>query len=85
MVASLSKGRRGEDTNKLGAIDGVEAGAAFPNHRALYDAGVHRALRAGIVGWAREGAESIVLSGGYVDDEDHGSVIIYTEHGGARR
>jgi len=28
------------------------------------------------------GAESIVLSGGYEDDEDHGSFILYTGHGG---
>jgi len=43
---------------------------------------VHRQLQAGIVGSAITGAESIVLSGGYVDDEDHGSEIIYTGHGG---
>jgi len=29
-----------------------------------------------------EGAESIVLSGGYEDDADYGDVLIYTGHGG---
>jgi putative restriction endonuclease len=29
-----------------------------------------------------EGADSIVVSGGYEDDEDYGDVIIYTGHGG---
>jgi hypothetical protein len=29
-----------------------------------------------------EGADSIVLSGGYEDDEDHGDEIVYTGHGG---
>jgi putative restriction endonuclease len=41
-----------------------------------------RDARPGIVGSRRTGAESIVLSGGYVDDADYGSEIIYTGHGG---
>jgi putative restriction endonuclease len=28
------------------------------------------------------GAESIVVSGGYKDDKDFGDVIVYTGHGG---
>jgi putative restriction endonuclease len=66
----------------IGDIDGAEVGSIFESRRALHDAGVHRPLQAGIAGTAAEGAESIVLSGGYVDDEDHGNVIIYTGHGG---
>ena len=37
---------------------------------------------AGISGTAAQGADSIVLNGGYEDDEDHGTVVIYTGHGG---
>lgn len=48
----------------------------------MHDAGVHRPLQAGICGPAATGAESIVISGGYEDDEDHGDVISYTGHGG---
>jgi putative restriction endonuclease len=66
----------------IGEIPGIVAGAQFANRRALYDAGVHRALQKGIVGAAPTGAESIVLSGGYVDDEDNGDEIIYTGRGG---
>src|SRR3954470_11167540 len=66
----------------IGEIVGVAPGTTFASRRELYDAGVHRQLQAGIVGSATTGAESIVLSGGYVDDEDHGSEIIYTGHGG---
>lgn len=44
--------------------------------------GVHTPRMAGIAGSSSEGAESIVLSGGYEDDEDHGDVIIYTGQGG---
>jgi hypothetical protein len=43
---------------------------------------VHRRLQAGIAGTEAGGAESIVLSGGYMDDIDEGEVIIYTGQGG---
>ena len=39
-------------------------------------------MQAGISGAAAEGADSIVVSGGYEDDEDYGDEIIYTGHGG---
>ena len=66
----------------FGAIEGMEPGTHFDDRRALYDSGVHRTLQAGIVGRAADGAESIVLSGGYVDDEDAGHIIFYTGDGG---
>jgi predicted restriction endonuclease len=66
-----------------GEIPGFEEGAHFPSRQELHEAKVHRPLEAGICGTYRNGgAESIVLSGGYPDDEDHGDVIIYTGHGG---
>ena len=57
-------------------IEGIEAGATFESRRALHDAGIHRPLQAGIAGGASAGAESIVISGGYVDDEDYGDEMI---------
>ena len=66
----------------FGEIEGVPAGTNFPTRRALADAGVHRPLEAGICGGQEEGAESILLNGGYEDDEDYGTEIIYTGHGG---
>lgn len=39
-------------------------------------------MQAGISGSGSEGSDSIVVSGGYEDDEDLGNVIIYTGHGG---
>lgn len=66
----------------FGAIPGVAVGAIFENRLALSAAGVHRPLMAGISGSALDGADSIVLNGGYEDDEDSGEVIIYTGHGG---
>jgi len=66
----------------VGAIPGVEIGRWFPSRRACHEAGVHRPLQAGICGTGQTGAESIVVSGGYDDDEDYGTVILYTGHGG---
>jgi putative restriction endonuclease len=43
---------------------------------------VHRPLQHGISGAAHEGADSIVVSGGYEDDEDYGDLIVYTGAGG---
>lgn len=66
----------------IGKIPGIAAETMFFSRRAVCDARIHRALQSGIVGTRRTGAESIVVSGGYEDDEDHGEVIIYTGHGG---
>ena len=43
---------------------------------------MHRQLQAGIAGGEAHGADSIVVSGGYEDDEDCGDVIVYTGQGG---
>ena len=76
-------GERGDDNFAyFGEVFDIPIGATFQNRRDLYDANVHRALQAGIVGREDTGAESVVLSGGYVDDEDYGDFIIYTGQGG---
>ncbi|GAA3451741.1 YDG/SRA domain-containing protein [Dactylosporangium matsuzakiense] len=64
-----------------GEIPGYPVGSTFENREMLHDAGVHRPLQAGICG-GQDGAESIVVSGGYPDDEDYGVEIVYTGHGG---
>jgi putative restriction endonuclease len=66
----------------FGEIPGVPPGRAFDSRRALSDAGVHRPLQAGISGAGSEGADFIVVSGGYEDDEDYGDELVYTGHGG---
>lgn len=66
----------------FGHIKGVPVGSLFEDRHALFEAGVHRQLQAGIAGRAREGAESVVLSGGYEDDADFGGEILYTGQGG---
>jgi putative restriction endonuclease len=57
-------------------------GTDFASRADLAKAGIHRQHQAGIAWTLAERAYSIVLSGGYEDDEDRGSVIIYTGEGG---
>ena len=66
----------------FGDLPEIPVGTPFTSRRALLDAGVHRQLQAGIAGGAYTGAESIVVSGGYEDDEDYGDLIVYTGQGG---
>lgn len=69
-------------SRKFGHIEGIFEGDTFANRVLLAESKVHRPLQAGISGSAIEGADSIVLSGGYEDDEDLGNEIIYTGQGG---
>lgn len=66
----------------FGHIPNVYEGDTFESRIALSHSKVHRPNQAGISGSQKEGADSIVLSGGYEDDLDLGNVIIYTGHGG---
>src|SRR3954454_20832182 len=66
----------------FGAIPGVPVGAPYVDRKAAAVAGVHRPLQHGISGGEKEGADSIVVSGGYEDDEDYWDIIVYTGAGG---
>ncbi len=66
----------------FGPVPGVKEGTVFANRAALHHAQVHRPPQGGICGTRESGAESIVVSGGYEDDEDLGDTIIYTGQGG---
>jgi putative restriction endonuclease len=66
----------------FGHIPGYTVGSRFGSRAELSEAGLHRPTVAGISGSEREGADSIVLSGGYEDDKDFGDEIAYTGHGG---
>jgi putative restriction endonuclease len=66
----------------FGELPSYPEGSTFLSREELSLAGVHKPIQAGISGSQYEGADSIVLSGGYEDDEDHGEVIVYTGHGG---
>jgi len=64
-----------------GEIEGYPLGSTFVDRDELAGSGVHRPTQAGICG-GKDGAESVVVSGGYPDDEDFGDELIYTGHGG---
>ncbi len=66
----------------FGHIPDYPPGSWFESRKHLSECGVHRQTQGGISGSANEGADSIVLSGGYEDDEDYGDEIIYTGQGG---
>jgi putative restriction endonuclease len=66
----------------FGHIEGIPEGSLFASRAELSAKGLHRPLQAGISGAGEEGADSIVLSGGYEDDQDYGEQVIYTGHGG---
>ncbi|KAH8829913.1 PUA-like domain-containing protein [Flagelloscypha sp. PMI_526] len=65
---------------EYGHIPGLLTFERFENRHALYKAGVHLDVRAGIHGHETYGAHSIVL-GGQFDDIDNGNTITYTGTG----
>lgn len=66
----------------LGSVAGIQPGHEFFRRSEVKDAGLHRDLYKGISSLKGYPAEAIVLSGGYEDDLDLGSVILYTGEGG---
>lgn len=66
----------------FGEIFGISEGATFTSYAELNQAKLHTPTQAGISGSQTDGADSIVISGGYEDDEDFGYEVIYTGHGG---
>jgi len=66
----------------FGTPPGIHVGQQFLSRQELHDVGLHAPLQAGISGTKSEGADSIVVSGGYGDDRDCGDYLLYTGHGG---
>lgn len=76
------QGKPANNAHVYGEVAGCPEGTTFASRAEVAASGVHRALQAGIVGTGATGAESIVSSGGYEDDDDRGTELIYTGHGG---
>ena len=66
----------------FGEIVGIQEGDVFQSYKDMNSVKIHTPTNAGISGSQNEGAESIVISGGYEDDQDFGDEIIYTGSGG---
>ncbi|XP_026451095.1 E3 ubiquitin-protein ligase ORTHRUS 2-like [Papaver somniferum] len=61
---------------------GVLVGESWGDRLECRQWGVHFPHVAGIAGQSNYGAQSVALSGGYQDDEDHGEWFLYTGSGG---
>ncbi|KAM6490769.1 PUA-like domain containing protein [Amanita muscaria] len=70
-----------ESDKRFGEIPGIPVFSTWDNREAMRKAKMHVVPTAGIAG-SQDGAYSIVLSGGYVDDSDDGDFISYTGAGG---
>ncbi|KAL6611200.1 hypothetical protein ACP70R_039128 [Stipagrostis hirtigluma subsp. patula] len=77
------------DRRIVGPIPGISVGDAFFFRMELCVLGLHGQVQAGIdyvsAGRSASGepiATSIIVSGGYEDDDDRGDVLVYTGHGG---
>jgi putative restriction endonuclease len=66
----------------FGEIPGQPPGTTYAGYQDMIAAEVHRQRNVGMVGGARNGTESIVLNGGYIDDRDFGTEVFYTGFGG---
>jgi putative restriction endonuclease len=66
----------------FGHVGQAQPGDLFASRAELAQRGQHRPLQAGICATQELGAESIVLSDKYEDDEVHADFILYTGHGG---
>lgn len=66
----------------VGEVPEISPGYEFVNRSEVKAAGLHRDLYKGISSLKGYPAEAIVLSGGYEDDVDLGSSILYTGEGG---
>ncbi|KAF9474313.1 SRA-YDG [Pholiota conissans] len=82
---SVMRPAPGRNPAHFGEIRGFPVGSRWPGRRELCDDGVHAPLTGGIHGRMREGAFSVVLSGGYDDDIDLGNEFTYTGQGGQSR
>lgn len=71
------------DSNRIfGHIPGISINTSFASYAELNKSRIHKQTQAGISGSQDEGADSVIISGGYEDDQDFWDTIIYTGQGG---
>lgn len=71
------------NSNRIfGHIPGTSIGDTFASYADLNKSRIHIQSQAGISGSQDEGADSIIISGGYEDDQDYWDTIVYTGQGG---
>eukprot|EP01105_Mastigella_eilhardi_P027615 TRINITY_DN8613_c0_g1_i1.p1 TRINITY_DN8613_c0_g1~~TRINITY_DN8613_c0_g1_i1.p1 ORF type:complete len:758 (-),score=221.56 TRINITY_DN8613_c0_g1_i1:23-2296(-) len=80
-VSCAGRAKAPVDKEHWGPIPSVQVGQHFRYQINLSEEGVHIPLIAGIHG-GKDGCRSLVLAGGYPEDEDAGDLVIYTGSGG---
>ena len=66
----------------FGPIPGIDVGMLWQYRTQVASSGTHRPPVAGIAGQSAVGCQSIILAGGYEDDEDNGEEFYYCGAGG---
>uniref|UniRef100_A0A8C7EZE7 E3 ubiquitin-protein ligase UHRF n=1 Tax=Oncorhynchus kisutch TaxID=8019 RepID=A0A8C7EZE7_ONCKI len=69
-------------SNHYGPVPGVPVGSIWKFRVQVSESGCHRPHVAGIHGRSNDGSYSLVLAGGYEDDQDNGNEFTYTGSGG---
>ena len=72
----------GPEFDGTGKGMGLRVGQQWASRLECRQYGAHFPHVAGIAGQSERGAQSVVISGGYKDDEDHGEWFLYTGSGG---
>ncbi|KAH8094513.1 PUA-like domain-containing protein [Cristinia sonorae] len=85
MARTRQRRKKNSKSDVYGHIPGVPVGTTFASRSECMHSGVHPVMMAGIYGSPTDGAYSIVLSGGYEDDEDKGDTLTYTGMGGRQK
>lgn len=67
---------------QFGHFNEFPVGTIFKGRKLLKHLGLHFHIQNGISYTVDDAADAIVLSGGYIDDEDRGDSIVYTGMGG---
>ena len=79
--STLSEALMTRPSSSIGDL-GYTPGQIFQNRKELAESGIHRPHQAGIWNAGGDFAVSIIVSGGYVDDTDNGTDLLYTGQGG---
>lgn len=82
MLERLATVLRMAQPSVFGEIPDYPVASEFMSRAEVRHAGLHRHEMNGISGDPSQGADAIVVSGGYVDDRDYGDRIVYTGEGG---
>ena len=62
----------------FGPIPGIDVGMSWQHRIQVSEAGIHAPPVAGISGTKDKGCNSLVLGGGYEDDNDDGNEFLFT-------